>query len=73
LAREIHEAGIEVDRTKFEVNEERTNRDALTGVLNRRFFEETLLAECKHAQAANGIVSLIVLDLDHFKLVNDNH
>src|ERR1700722_11072817 len=44
----------------------------LTGVLNRRFFDETLLAECKHGQAANGIFSLIIFDLDHFKKVNDS-
>jgi hypothetical protein len=58
LAREFQEAATEIDRANFEGNKERVERDALTGVLNRRVFEETLLAECKHAQARKREPSL---------------
>jgi diguanylate cyclase (GGDEF)-like protein len=71
LTREIKEAGIEVKETKFRVNEERANKDALTGLLDRRFFEETLSEEINRANSANGTFSLIVLDLDKFKSINN--
>jgi diguanylate cyclase (GGDEF)-like protein len=71
LTREIKEAGIEVKETKFRVNEERANKDALTGLLDRRFFERTLSEEINRANSANGTFSLIVLDLNKFKSIND--
>ena len=72
LTREIKEAGIVVMETKFRVNEERANKDALTGLLDRRFFEEALSEELERSSAAN-ILSVILLDLDNFKSVNDIH
>lgn len=71
LTKEIKEAGIEVKETKFRVNEARANKDALTGLLDRRFFDETLSEEINRANSANGTFSLIVLDLDKFKSIND--
>jgi diguanylate cyclase (GGDEF)-like protein len=45
--------------------------DALTGALNRRAFDDTLRRECAGAQRYGFPVSLLLLDLDHFKRVND--
>jgi diguanylate cyclase (GGDEF)-like protein/putative nucleotidyltransferase with HDIG domain len=45
--------------------------DSLTGLLNRRGFEERLEEELHRAGRNGGSVSLVVGDLDHFKLVND--
>jgi diguanylate cyclase (GGDEF)-like protein len=45
--------------------------DALTGLLNRRRFEEAGLAEMDRAQRYGRPFSLLLVDLDHFKLVND--
>lgn len=45
--------------------------DSLTGLLNRRGFEERLEEELQRASRNGGSVSLVVGDLDHFKLVND--
>lgn len=45
--------------------------DSLTGLLNRRGFEERLEDELRRADRSGGLVSLVVGDLDHFKLVND--
>lgn len=45
--------------------------DHLTGVYNRRQFTITALNELKRAQRYNKPLSLIVLDLDHFKRINN--
>ena len=46
-------------------------RDGLTGVYNRRYFEERLTAEFAFAQRHATGLSLILADIDHFKKVND--
>ena len=45
--------------------------DALTGLLNRRAFEEDLDAEVSRAQRTADPLALIMADLDHFKAIND--
>lgn len=47
--------------------------DALTGLFNHRYFQERLDREMKLADRNNAQVSLILLDLDHLKRVNDTH
>jgi len=49
------------------------NEDALTGALNRRGLELTLSREIARAQRMNARLSLAMLDLDHFKKINDSH
>lgn len=46
-------------------------RDPLTGLLNRRGFEERLATELARATRAERPVALVVGDVDHFKSVND--
>jgi two-component system, cell cycle response regulator len=46
-------------------------RDDLTGLSNRRAFNEMLGHELARAQRQNHRLSLVLFDLDHFKLVND--
>ena len=46
-------------------------RDALTGVFNRRYMEESLEREISRAARAGQTLGIIMLDLDHFKRVND--
>jgi diguanylate cyclase (GGDEF)-like protein len=53
--------------------EEQSVTDALTGLKNRRFFDERLVEEFRRAQRYSDPVSLIMIDLDDFKLVNDKH
>jgi diguanylate cyclase (GGDEF)-like protein len=53
--------------------EEQTVTDALTGLKNRRFFDERLHEEFRRAQRYGDYLSLIMIDLDHFKAVNDRH
>jgi diguanylate cyclase (GGDEF)-like protein len=47
--------------------------DALTGLYNRRYFERRLKEEAAHARRHKKPFSIILLDLDHFKLVNDTY
>jgi diguanylate cyclase (GGDEF)-like protein len=47
--------------------------DGLTGLYNRRFFEEVLRLESERAVRADLPLALLVADLDHFKRVNDAH
>jgi diguanylate cyclase (GGDEF)-like protein len=47
--------------------------DALTGVRNRRCFDLELKRELKIARRYSGELSLIVIDVDYFKAVNDQH
>jgi len=45
--------------------------DALTGVANRRRFEERLEAEWKRGQRTGAPLALVMIDIDHFKAYND--
>lgn len=47
------------------------NEDALTGTLNRRGLDQTLLREIGRAQRNDSTLSLAMVDLDYFKKVND--
>lgn len=48
-------------------------KDPLTELYNRRFLAERLPQEIKRASRYGRNLSLIMLDIDHFKLVNDTH
>ncbi|MSQ35573.1 MAG: GGDEF domain-containing protein [Dehalococcoidia bacterium] len=52
--------------------EELAMTDALTGLLNRRRFDERLSVEFRRALRYGRPVAVLMLDLDHFKLVNDS-
>jgi diguanylate cyclase (GGDEF)-like protein len=47
--------------------------DPLTGLFNRRYFEETLRRELARSRRMASPLSLVVLDVDHFKRVNDGY
>lgn len=48
-------------------------RDPLTKLYNRRFMDESLHREMLRARRAGSPLSLIILDLDHFKRINDEY
>ncbi|MFA7257690.1 MAG: GGDEF domain-containing protein [Kiritimatiellales bacterium] len=50
---------------------EQAVRDSLTGLYNRRFFDEALAQNIETARRYNRELSLILFDLDNFKTVND--
>nr|WP_256386707.1 diguanylate cyclase [Hydrocoleum sp. CS-953] len=45
--------------------------DGLTGIANRRTFQETILKEWERCQREKQPLSLVLFDLDYFKLYND--
>ena len=47
------------------------NTDALTDVANRRFFDEALARTWSAAAAANEALGVMMVDVDHFKILND--
>jgi two-component system, cell cycle response regulator len=48
-------------------------RDGLTRAFNRRYFVERLGAEIRFAERHTQPLALLMLDIDHFKQLNDNH
>jgi diguanylate cyclase (GGDEF)-like protein len=47
--------------------------DALTGIGNRRAFDERLALECARRAREGGLLTLVLLDLDGFGPINDTH
>ncbi|CAI8945442.1 Nucleotide cyclase [Pseudomonas sp. IT-P258] len=47
--------------------------DSLTGIHNRRYFQERLTTEMARVERGGGDLSVIMLDIDHFKRINDLH
>ena len=59
--------------SKNEILEKLALTDSLTGLSNRRAFEEALAPELARVDRQGSPASLLFLDLDHFKNVNDTH
>lgn len=68
LSRQIHT----IDRLREELAEQAV-RDPLTGLHNRRYLSRALGFEMARVRADGLELSLVVIDLDHFKRVNDEH
>jgi two-component system cell cycle response regulator len=65
---------VELERTLAEARSkarEEADRDSLTGLFNRRHFDRRLKAELRRARRGRARVALLMMDLDHFKQVND--
>jgi diguanylate cyclase (GGDEF)-like protein len=60
-------------RERLDVAEARAITDALTGLPNRREFDARLAREMAFADRHAQPFTLLILDLDHFKNVNDQH
>lgn len=53
--------------------QEQAIRDPLTGLHNRRYLNETLERELSRSERENLPVSLLMIDIDHFKAINDTY
>ena len=47
--------------------------DPLTGLMNRRYFDERIVAECRRSMREKTKLGIAMLDIDHFKNINDNY
>ncbi|HEX6733610.1 MAG TPA: diguanylate cyclase [Azonexus sp.] len=56
-----------------EALKEQASRDSLTGCFNRRYLDETLERELWRARREGYPLAVVILDLDHFKLINDTY
>ncbi|NJD18025.1 MAG: diguanylate cyclase, partial [Gemmatimonadetes bacterium] len=65
MQRELELAYADVERL--------ARTDPLTGLANRRHFMERLEAEVERSERYARTLSLVALDMDHFKAVNDTH
>ena len=75
-AGELHrqvEAKTRELKLQAEEFERQARIDQLTGLANRRAFDEWLAREYHQAKAAGHDLSLVIMDLDHFKDVNDRY
>jgi diguanylate cyclase (GGDEF)-like protein len=63
--RELRAANLELERQSM--------LDPLTGIPNRRYFSDAFDKEWKRAQRKNESISILMLDLDFFKGINDAH
>ena len=63
--RELMRANLELERL--------TRIDGLTGLGNRRYFDEYLAAEWKRNQRTRNPLSVLMIDVDHFKRYNDGY
>ncbi len=66
----------ETNRELLHLNQQlqdRSIRDGLTGLYNHSHFQETLARMMAHSQRMDTPLSLLFLDLDHFKTINDTY
>ena len=64
---------IQVTEAAHRALHEQATRDSLTGLWNRRSIFEMLGKEVSRAQRESHSIAVLMADVDHFKLVNDNH
>ncbi len=77
LARLVDERTLEIQAQKLQLHQQaeefarQAREDALTGLGNRRAFDEALEREFARARRSGAPLSVVVVDIDHFKQVND--
>lgn len=69
-----NQAAIVIENARlYEKTKEFSIRDDLTGLFNRRWFNQRIVEEFKRAERFNNPLSILIVDIDFFKHYNDNH
>ena len=69
-----NESAIALENARlFQEVQKLSTVDPLTGLFNRRHFNNMAQQELQRTQRYNAPMSVILMDIDHFKQVNDNH
>jgi diguanylate cyclase len=73
--RQVQQLSGQVECLRLELEKVKTKSmtDGLTGVRNRQAFDETLVLQIEKAHQSKERFSLLILDLDDFKLINDTY
>jgi diguanylate cyclase (GGDEF)-like protein len=75
---QINDYSVEIEQQRWELKEANDRlqslamQDGLTGLFNHRAFQEALARDVRRCEREHGTLSLILLDIDHFKLYNDS-
>ena len=72
LNKELQEAKVELEKANLLLTEQ-TIKDDLTGAYNRRYFMSQASQHQSYQLRYKTPVSVMMLDLDHFKIINDTH
>lgn len=72
MVQDIHDDSIEMLST-LQTYEEKATKDPLTGLYNHGEIENQFNSAITHRQKSDEPISLLMMDLDHFKDVNDNY
>jgi diguanylate cyclase (GGDEF)-like protein len=68
------QAAMVIDRiTQYQHHRELSMTDELTGVFNRRYFNQRFDREIQRSQRYDRPLTLLMIDIDHFKTFNDHH
>ncbi|MGS0682751.1 sensor domain-containing diguanylate cyclase [Shewanella sp. 125m-7] len=79
LTQMVQERTLELEIALRELNEanqkltEQTTIDSLTGVKNRNSFDKRIIAEGRISRRQQSPMAILMLDLDHFKMINDSY
>jgi diguanylate cyclase (GGDEF)-like protein len=69
---ELHITLQELEEANREL-EKKNTIDELTGLFNRRFYDQKIFAEFRRSKRNLTPLSLVIIDIDHFKVVNDTY
>ncbi len=72
LKKQVRERTLELEIANKEL-ERLSNLDALTNIYNRRYFDDVLRKEISRLQRTSSPLSLLLCDIDHFKIYNDTY
>ncbi|MBC8278324.1 MAG: GGDEF domain-containing protein [FCB group bacterium] len=79
MVKELRKSKVEAEKLAHQLriaNEElkkRVDLDGLTGIFNHRYFQEHFMVEFMRSVRYGSPLSVVLFDVDHFKLVNDNY
>ncbi|PCI70038.1 MAG: GGDEF domain-containing protein [Piscirickettsiaceae bacterium] len=75
ISKKLHKVEVKVSSLKASLNKahEQAFTDQLTGVANRRAYDQRIKVEYERLKRSKGSLIIAIIDIDHFKRINDNY